>query len=51
MSLVGNGFTTSDAKTGQRIQVNVVVNGGDDLNFTAATCGCLSPAIRRGLWP
>lgn len=39
MSLVGNGFTTSDAKTGQRMQVNVVVNGGDDLNFTAATCG------------
>lgn len=39
MSLVGNGFTVTDRRTGQRLQVNVVVNGGDDLNFTAATCG------------
>ena len=37
--LVGLGFTTSDAATGQRIQCNVVIHGGDDLNFTAASTG------------
>lgn len=37
--LVGLGFTTSDARTGQRIQANVVIHGGDDLNFTAASTG------------
>lgn len=35
--LVGNGLTTTDAKTGLRIAANVVVHGDDDLNSTGAT--------------
>lgn len=37
MALVGNGFTTTDARTGKRISANVRFFGGDDLNARFAT--------------
>lgn len=37
MKLVGNGLTTSDAKTKQRISANVVVKSDSDLNSTVAS--------------
>ncbi len=37
MSLVGLGFTTSDASTGKRLQCDVTIYGGNDLNSRGAT--------------
>lgn len=37
--LVGLGFTVSDARTKQRLQATVHIEGGSDLNFTGGTEG------------